>query len=122
MGRTWNGMGGLLPRGRQAIWNLRGADSAASDDRDRNCIMASDAPKSLNRLGQSLWLDKITPHLLERGALKRYIEELSVTGLTSNPTIFDNAITKSNWYDEEIRRQLDAGAKGEGLFFNMAVQ
>src|ERR1700709_1741384 len=84
--------------------------------------MASDAPKTLNRLGQSLWLDNITRDLLHSRTLKRYIDELSVTGLTSNPTIFDNAITKSSWYDEEIRRQLDAGAKCEGLFFNMAVQ
>jgi transaldolase len=84
--------------------------------------MASDAPKTLNRLGQSLWLDNITRDLLDSGTLKRYIDELSVTGLTSNPTIFDNAISKSKWYDKEIISQLDSGAKGEGLFFNMAVQ
>ncbi|WP_428483911.1 transaldolase [Rhodopila sp.] len=84
--------------------------------------MASDAPKALNRLGQSLWLDNITRDLLDSGTLKRYIDELSVTGLTSNPTIFDNAISRSSWYDKEIRRQLDAGASGEGLFFNLAVQ
>jgi len=84
--------------------------------------MASDAPKALNRLGQSLWLDNITRDLLDSGTLKRYINELSVTGLTSNPTIFNNAITHSKWYDEEIRRQLDAGKKGEELFFILAVQ
>jgi transaldolase len=58
--------------------------------------MASDAPKTLNRLGQSLWLDNITRDLLDSGTLKRYIDELSVTGLTSNPTIFDNACS-STW-------------------------
>jgi transaldolase len=84
--------------------------------------MASDAPKALNQLGQSLWLDNITRDLLDSGTLKRYIDELSVTGLTSNPTIFDNAISRSAWYDKEIRKQLDGGASGEGLFFNLAVQ
>jgi transaldolase len=84
--------------------------------------MASDAPKALNLLGQSLWLDNITRDLLDSGTLKRYIDELSVTGLTSNPTIFDNAISKSSWYDKEIHAQLKAGAKGEDLFFNMAIQ
>ena len=64
--------------------------------------MTSDAPKRLNRLGQSLWLDDITRDLLDSGTLKRYIDEWSVTGLTSNPTIFDNAITHSAWYDTEI--------------------
>jgi transaldolase len=84
--------------------------------------MASDAPRALNQLGQSLWLDNITRDLLDSGTLKRYIDELSVTGLTSNPTIFDNAISRSSWYDSEIRKQLEAGASGEGLFFNLAIQ
>ena len=84
--------------------------------------MASDAPKALNKLGQSLWLDNITRDLLDSGTLKRYIDQLSVTGLTSNPTIFDNAISKSDWYDKEIRRQLDGGASGEELFFKLAIQ
>jgi transaldolase len=84
--------------------------------------MASNAPKTLNRLGQSIWLDNITRDLLDSGTLKRYIDEFSVTGLTSNPTIFDNAISRSSWYDAEIRKQLDAGASGETLFFNLAVQ
>src|SRR5882757_6363688 len=84
--------------------------------------MASDAPKNLNKLGQSLWLDNITRNLLDSGTLKRYIDELSVTGFTSNPTIFDNAIARSSWYDAEIRKQLDGGASGEGLFFSPAVQ
>ena len=84
--------------------------------------MASNAPKLLNQLGQSLWLDNITRDLLDRGTLKRYIDEFSITGLTSNPTIFDNAISRSSWYDKEIRKQLDAGAKGEDLFFTLAIQ
>ncbi|HEY1932456.1 MAG TPA: transaldolase [Acetobacteraceae bacterium] len=84
--------------------------------------MTSDAPRTLNRLGQSLWLDNITRDLLDSGTLKRYIDELSVTGLTSNPTIFDNAISRSSWYDAEIRRQLDAGVSGEELFFTLAIQ
>ena len=84
--------------------------------------MASDAPKSLNRLGQSLWLDNITRDLLDSGTLQHYIDTLSVTGLTSNPTIFDHAISGSASYDAEIHRQLDAGRSGEALFFNLAVQ
>ena len=60
----------------------------------------------LHELGQSLWLDNITRELLNNGTLKRYIDELSVTGLTSNPTIFDHAIGKSATYDEDIARKL----------------
>src|ERR1700678_2749354 len=84
--------------------------------------MASDAPKALNQLGQSLWLDNITRDLLDSGTLKRYIDALSVTGLTSNPTIFDNAISRSSWYDAEIRRQLESGQSVEALFFTLAIQ
>lgn len=73
-------------------------------------------------LGQSPWLDNITHNLLDSDTLKRYIDELSVTGLTSNPTIFDKAISRNSWYDTEISKQLDAGAMGEELFFNLAVQ
>jgi transaldolase len=58
----------------------------------------------LHNLGQSLWLDNITRDLLDSGTLKRYIDELSITGLTSNPTIFDHAVTHSKSYDSEIRR------------------
>ncbi len=84
--------------------------------------MASNATSKLQNLGQSLWLDNITRDLLDSGTLKRYIEEFAVTGLTSNPTIFDNAISKNAWYDDEIHKQLDAGASGEELFFNLAIQ
>src|ERR1700743_1875274 len=84
--------------------------------------MASDAPKALNHLGQSLWLDNITRDLLDNGTLKRYIDELSVTGLTSNPTIFEHAISKSKSYDAEIGRLLSTGLSGEELFFELALQ
>jgi transaldolase len=80
------------------------------------------ATQQLNELGQSLWLDNITRDLLDKGTLQRYITELSVTGLTSNPTIFDHAITHSSSYDAEIRRFVGAGSSGEALFFELAVQ
>ena len=64
------------------------------------------ATQELHDLGQSLWLDNITRDLLDSGTLKRYIDELSVTGLTSNPTIFDQAIKKSASYDPAIREKL----------------
>jgi transaldolase len=78
--------------------------------------------KELHDLGQSLWLDNITRDLLDNGTLKRYIDELSVTGLTSNPTIFEHAISKSKSYDAEIGRLLSTGLSGEELFFELAVQ
>ena len=80
------------------------------------------ATEQLRNLGQSLWLDNITRDLLGSGTLKHYIDELSVTGLTSNPTIFDHAITHSKSYDSEIRRFLGIGLSGEALFFELAVQ
>jgi transaldolase len=80
------------------------------------------ATNLLHNLGQSLWLDNITRDLLDSGTLKRYIDELSVTGLTSNPTIFDHAVTHSKSYDSEIRRLLGTGLSGEALFFELAVQ
>ena len=80
------------------------------------------ATQLLHNLGQSLWLDNITRELLDSGTLKHYIDDLSVTGLTSNPTIFDHAITHSNSYDSEIRRLVGNGLSGEELFFELAVQ
>jgi transaldolase len=80
------------------------------------------ATQQLNELGQSLWLDNITRDLLDSGTLQRYIAELSVTGLTSNPTIFDHAITHSRSYDAEIRRLVGADYSGEALFFELAVE
>ena len=72
-------------------------------------------------MGQSLWLDNITRSLLTGGTLRRYIEELSVTGLTSNPTIFDHALKNSHDYDDAIRRNLKEGKSGEALFFELAL-
>jgi transaldolase len=80
------------------------------------------ATRALHDLGQSLWLDNITRDLLETGTLKRYIDELSVTGLTSNPTIFNNAISRSTAYDEEIRKLRASGLSGELLFATLAIQ
>ena len=80
------------------------------------------ATKQLHNLGQSLWLDNITRDLLNQGTLKRYIDELSVTGLTSNPTIFDHAIKNSTAYDAAIREKLAQGSTGEELFFELAIE
>lgn len=75
----------------------------------------------LHELGQSLWLDNITRGLLADGTLRRYIRELSVTGLTSNPTIFDKAINEGDFYDAAIRRETAEGKSGEALFFALAL-
>ena len=80
------------------------------------------ATQLLHDAGQSLWLDNITRALLESGGLRRYIDELSVTGLTSNPTIFDHAIKNSHDYDAAIREKTAAGKSGEGLFFELALE
>jgi len=79
------------------------------------------ATELLHNLGQSLWLDNITRDLLNSGTLERYIDELSVTGLTSNPTIFDYAIKNSTAYDTAIREKLATGQTGEALFFELAL-
>jgi len=80
------------------------------------------ATKTLHDLGQSLWLDNITRDLLDTGTLARYIDELSVTGLTSNPTIFDHAIKNSPAYDVAIRRKVREGKSDEALFFELALE
>jgi len=80
------------------------------------------ATAQLHDLGQSIWLDNITRDLLNSGTLQRYINELSVTGLTSNPTIFDQAIKKSSSYDTSIREKLAKGESGEALFFDVALE
>lgn len=80
------------------------------------------ATKLLHELGQSLWLDNITRDLLDTGTLQHYIDELSVTGLTSNPTIFDHAIKNSASYDKTIREKLARGESGEQLFFDLALE
>jgi transaldolase len=80
------------------------------------------ATAKLHDVGQSIWLDNITRDLLESGTLARYIAELSVTGLTSNPTIFDHAIKGSSDYDAAIRSKLRTGKSGEALFFELALE
>jgi transaldolase len=75
----------------------------------------------LHDAGQSIWLDQITRALLTSGTLARYVKDLSVTGLTSNPTIFDQAIAKSRDYDAAIREKTAAGRTGEALFFELAL-
>ena len=76
----------------------------------------------LNRAGQSLWLDNITRDLLSSGTLKRYIDELSITGLTSNPTIFDHAMKHGSAYDADIRKLAQSGLADEKLFFELALE
>jgi len=78
------------------------------------------ATQQLHDLGQSIWLDNITRDLLTSGTLKRYISELSLTGLTSNPTIFDQAISRSSAYDAAIRGK--KGTSAEKLFFDLAIE
>src|SRR5262244_2678669 len=78
--------------------------------------------RALHDLGQSLWLDNITRGLLSTGVLRRYIDEFSVTGLTSNPTIFDHAIKNSSDYDDAIKTKLAEGKSGEKLFFELALE
>jgi len=80
------------------------------------------ATQLLHNLGQSIWLDNITRELLNTGTLKGYISELSVTGLTSNPTIFDHAIKNSTAYDAAIRAGMIKGKSGEALFFDLALE
>ena len=77
--------------------------------------------KQLHDFGQSLWLDNVTRELLNSGTLQRYIDELSVTGLTSNPTIFNNAIEKSTSYDADISRAAPSAKSREDLFFELAL-
>ena len=80
------------------------------------------ATQRLRDAGQSLWLDNITRKLLDSGTLARYVRELSISGLTSNPTIFEHAISKSADYDVAIREKVKAGRSGEALFFELAIE
>jgi transaldolase len=80
------------------------------------------ATQLLHNLGQSLWLDNITRDLLDSGTLKQYIDDLSVTGLTSNPTIFDHAIKNSSAYDSTISKKLMESESSEAIFFELALE
>ncbi len=79
------------------------------------------ATQQLHDLGQSLWLDNITRQMLDSGTLKRYIDELSITGLTSNPTIFDHAMTHGDAYNDDMGRLMSSGMSAEDAFFEMAI-
>jgi transaldolase len=79
------------------------------------------ATAALHASGQSIWLDNITRDLLDSGTLARYVQELSVTGLTSNPTIFDHAIGHSKAYDADIQKLAAQGKSGDDLFFDLAI-
>src|SRR5215469_16744848 len=85
-------------------------------------ISMTKATQALHNLGQSIWLDNITRELLDSGTLKRYINELSVTGLTSNPTIFDQAVKNSTAYDAAIGGLVLKGKSAESLFFDLAIE
>jgi transaldolase len=80
------------------------------------------ATEQLHQMGQSLWLDNITRGLIASGTLERYVRELSITGLTSNPSIFDHAIRDTGFYDEAIRGKMQAAQGAEKLFFELALE
>src|SRR5471030_1338487 len=80
------------------------------------------AAQTLHGMGQSLWLDNITRDLLNSGTLGIYIRDYAITGLTSNPSIFDAAISKSIHYDKAIRDKASHGLEGEALFFELALE
>ncbi len=80
------------------------------------------ATEQLHKLGQSLWLDSISRDLLDLGDWQRYVDEFSITGLTSNPTIFDEALRDSNAYDAGIGEKVRAGQSGEALFLELALE
>jgi len=80
------------------------------------------ATRQLHSAGQSIWLDNITRDLLLTGTLDRYVKELSVTGLTSNPTIFDKALRQGSAYDAGLRVNARSGASHEELFFQLALE
>jgi len=80
------------------------------------------ATQKLHEIGQSIWLDNITRGLLASGTLRRYIQDFSVTGLTSNPTIFDHAIKNSHDYDDAISQKQKEGKSSEAIFFELAIE
>ena len=113
----------LLARDGRAWLSIRSGQRtppSAPERADRGDSMR--ATRVLHDLGQSIWLDNITRNLLRTGTLRRYIDEFSVTGLTSNPTIFDHAIKNSQDYDDAIKSKLAEGKSGEKLFFELALE
>ena len=97
--------------------HLRRLGEVLDFERERSMNAAT----RLHDAGQSLWLDNITRSLLTTGTLARYIADTAVTGLTSNPTIFDKALTGSDDYDDQMRHLRAAGTEGEQLFFELAL-
>src|SRR6266705_971138 len=108
-------------RKKEVIFGL-GKSNSTYQTNKKESIMKAAAPLQLREAGQSLWLDNITRDLLTSGTLKRYIDELSITGLTSNPTIFDHAITKSQAYDAAIRQKIRQVKSDEEIFFALAIE
>jgi transaldolase len=108
-------------RKKEVIFGL-GKSNSTYQTNKKESIMKAAAPLQLREAGQSLWLDNITRDLLTSGTLKRYIDELSITGLTSNPTIFDHAITKSQAYDAAILQKIRPVKSDEELFFDLAIE
>src|ERR1700732_2685117 len=106
----------ILPGGRPAATAIDGANACSEPGVD-----AMKPTKTLHDLGQSLWLDNITPSLLNSGTLRRHIDEFSVSGLTSNPTIFDHAIKNSTDYDVDISQSASRTKPPEDLFFDLAL-
>src|SRR6266567_4392083 len=108
-------------RKKEVIFGLGNSNSTYQTN-TKESIMKAAAPLQLREAGQSLWLDNITRALLTSGGLKRYIDELSITGLTSNPSIFDLAIKNSHDYDAAILEKTAAHQEGEALFFELALE
>jgi transaldolase len=106
----------ILPGGRSAATAIDGANACSELG-----VSAMNPTKTLHNLGQSLWLDNITRNLVNSGTLHRYIDEFSVTGLTSNPTIFDHAIKNSIDYDVDISQSTSRTKPPEDLFFDLAL-
>src|ERR1044072_211875 len=113
----------MSERRRSATWTLRNSCLHSEEPgRQHYSEVIMNPTHALSRAGQSLWLDNITRDLLSSGTLARYIEEWSVTGLTSNPTIFNQAIKKGTAYDAGIRAGMRAGLSGEKLIFALAPE
>src|SRR4051794_33927679 len=101
-------------------WQLGiGSVRGPSNSSERSPVKAT---QKLHDIGQSLWIDDITRDMLDSGRLRNYIDEFSVTGLTSNPSIFEKAVAKSTWYDGAIAKLVKAGLAGESLFFELALE
>jgi transaldolase len=83
---------------------------------------AMNSAQQLHQLGQRLWLDNITRDLVSNGTLQYYMDDLAVTGLTSNPTIFEKAIKGGESYSAAIQQKDAAGKQGEALFFDLALE